>query len=137
MPSSNASSKLLTAVSASVILVVVTNALVVKRSDDNLPDIAVVERHSTEIEQLKASLAALQNSIAETNAKIADTNANVGRLDTNVAFLAFFREGDVGGYHKGMTIKYNTVRYNAGNGYDPVTGLFTAPASGLYAFGIK
>jgi hypothetical protein len=33
-----------------------------------------------------------------------------------------------------QTLKFDRVVTNAGNGYDPTTGLFTAPVAGYYAF---
>ena len=34
----------------------------------------------------------------------------------------------------GEVIKFETVQLNEGSGYDPTTGLFTAPAPGVYQF---
>lgn len=32
------------------------------------------------------------------------------------------------------TIKFENVQLNKGNGYDPITGIFTAPEDGVYSF---
>lgn len=32
------------------------------------------------------------------------------------------------------TIKFENVQFNKGNGYDPATGMFTAPEDGVYSF---
>ncbi|XP_017296964.1 complement C1q-like protein 2 [Kryptolebias marmoratus] len=38
----------------------------------------------------------------------------------------------LGPYEKDETLKFERVVTNIGNGYDPATGVFTAPAKGLY-----
>jgi hypothetical protein len=34
----------------------------------------------------------------------------------------------------GSTVVYDEITYNAGNGYDKTTGIFTCPRSGMYIF---
>merc|ERR1719300_824835 len=60
--------------------------------------------------------------------------ARIDALEKPVAFTARFKAGWLGGLGVGQTLKWDDVRYNAGSGYDHVTGLFTAPASGTYIF---
>ena len=38
------------------------------------------------------------------------------------------------GFAPGSILKYDVVRVNEGHGYDPKTGIYTSPTSGLYVF---
>ena len=60
-----------------------------------------------------------------------------GRAEAMVAFTAKFRHTDVLHLSPGLTLKFDYVVYNAGNGYNPQTGFFTAPSAGTYAFYIN
>ena len=51
-----------------------------------------------------------------------------------VAFSVHFVADPVSNIGLHAILKFNSVAFNAGAGYDPHTGLFTAPASGVYAF---
>ena len=58
------------------------------------------------------------------------------RVDELGSIVAFHAEM---GPHKsnltpGQTIKFETVKQNYGNAYDPQTGIFICPKSGLYFF---
>uniref|UniRef100_A0A0B6ZJ78 C1q domain-containing protein n=1 Tax=Arion vulgaris TaxID=1028688 RepID=A0A0B6ZJ78_9EUPU len=48
----------------------------------------------------------------------------------NVAFTAAITEDRT--VNAGNTIVFNTVLNNIGTGYDPITGVFTAPRGGVY-----
>jgi hypothetical protein len=46
-----------------------------------------------------------------------------------------FTAGITGGLHtytRGQTVPFNSVIYQTGGGYNPATGVFTAPKAGLY-----
>nr|KAG5689367.1 hypothetical protein BaRGS_019741 [Batillaria attramentaria] len=54
-----------------------------------------------------------------------------------VAFTVRFKNDDgANGIHLGQrsTLKFDYVIINLGNGYNPLTGAFTAPVAGLYVF---
>ena len=55
-------------------------------------------------------------------------------LPVPVAFIAHFHKDVSLNIGTNSTIKFDTVVTNLGQGYDPDTGLFTAPFSGLYSF---
>nr|KAG5692171.1 hypothetical protein BaRGS_008717 [Batillaria attramentaria] len=58
-------------------------------------------------------------------------------MEQPVAFTAKFKTSHVSGLGSEQTLKFDNVMYNAGGGYDPVSGHFTAPSSGTYAFFLK
>jgi hypothetical protein len=51
-----------------------------------------------------------------------------------VAFQATLTTGKIGPNYAHGAIKFNDVSLNLGNGYNPSTGLFTAPMGGIYQF---
>ena len=51
-----------------------------------------------------------------------------------VAFSATYMTADHHGLGVGQTLKFDKVIYNAGNAYNPATGLFIAPTDGTYLF---
>ena len=53
---------------------------------------------------------------------------------TPIGFSVGSSTADVQGLGLLQTVKFDDVHYNAGNGYDPITGAFTAPLSGTYVF---
>ena len=53
---------------------------------------------------------------------------------TVVAFTAKVAPPDLTGLGAGQTIVFDEVITNVGNGYDNLTGIFTAPVSGVYVF---
>ena len=55
-------------------------------------------------------------------------------FQTVVAFQATLTTGQLGPNYAGGAIKFNDVSLNVGNGYNPSTGMFTAPIGGLYQF---
>lgn len=51
-----------------------------------------------------------------------------------MGFTARKKLADVRGLRLYETIVFDDVVYNAGDGYDPETGFFTAPVAGSYVF---
>ena len=54
--------------------------------------------------------------------------------EPTVAFTATISVPKISGLGKGQTIKYDHVITNVGGAYHAVTGVFTAPATGVYVF---
>ena len=50
-----------------------------------------------------------------------------------VAFTAFDSSGDTT-YNAGDIIQFRNVLFDQGNHYDPFTGQYTCPVSGIYLF---
>ncbi|KAK7476971.1 hypothetical protein BaRGS_00031830 [Batillaria attramentaria] len=116
-----------------------------RRSDDNGPLELVVNGLSEKLTQLTAQVQAMDTKLTSKNqaqdaalvSQEAEINSLKGRLDTveqPVAFTAKFGVQDIHGLGNDQTLKFDNVMYNAGGGYDPVSGHFTAPSSGTYAF---
>jgi hypothetical protein len=55
-------------------------------------------------------------------------------FQTTVAFQATLTSGSIGPSYSGGAIKFNDVTLNSGDGYNPSTGIFTAPIAGIYQF---
>lgn len=53
--------------------------------------------------------------------------------DLSIAFFTYLKN-DLVNVTKGTTLSFSGIRTNVGNAYDPVHGIFVAPASGSYNF---
>ncbi|KAK7477086.1 hypothetical protein BaRGS_00031672 [Batillaria attramentaria] len=93
-----------------------------RRSDDTNPLEAVVSDMSQKVNLLTAKMAALETRAAAS--------------ELAVAFTAVSSHGLVGlGQHQ--IVKFDGVIFNAGSGYNPTSGMFTAPSSGTYVFFVQ
>lgn len=99
---------------------------VVERSDDASPLEATVQQLSSAVTVLQSKVNALTNDLANLRYKVGQA----------VAFSVRFYADPVNNVGNGATLRFDSVMQNLGDGYKPVTGLFTAPVSGLYVFSL-
>ncbi|KAK7094623.1 complement C1q-like protein 3 [Littorina saxatilis] len=105
---------------------------------------AVVDQQVVLTQSLQAELQAEKNRAAAAEASLlsqltASQNeiitllGRVAALSTPVAFtVRFSTYDDINTTH--TPLRFDKILLNAGNGYDPQTGMFTAPLAGTYAF---
>ncbi|KAK7102154.1 complement C1q-like protein 3 [Littorina saxatilis] len=86
------------------------------------------------IKQQSACIETLQTKMAAIETEMSQTKSAVQKLQKQVAFTAHFNEGGPIRISKSSPIAFSQVKLNLGNGYDPNSGVFTAPVSGLYLF---
>nr|QBA18411.1 type 2 C1q domain-containing protein 4 isoform 2 [Littorina littorea] len=84
----------------------------------------------------KAEELSLKNALTAAKREITTLWTKVNRSSKAVGFTARFLNDDGAGIPVGnrATLRFDDVVFNAGNGYDPHTGIFTAPVAGTYAF---
>ncbi|XP_062607044.1 uncharacterized protein LOC134268813, partial [Saccostrea cucullata] len=81
--------------------------------------------------RMKSEIQTLTNSQQNEITKLNDTIIHLkNRVQFNVAFTAAAKTGHT--YASGDTVIFPTVMYQVGGGYNPTTGMFTAPKAGLY-----
>ncbi|KAL8612143.1 hypothetical protein ACOMHN_021956 [Nucella lapillus] len=86
---------------------------------------------------LKNRMAALETENAALKTQLAGVQGTIGKLSTSVAFTVRFvadnaADGVAIGPHS--ILRFDDIIYNTGNGYDPHTGIFTAPLAGSFSF---
>ncbi|XP_061184873.1 uncharacterized protein LOC133192884 [Saccostrea echinata] len=83
--------------------------------------------------QIKREIQTLTNSQQNDIAKLNNTIIHLkNRVQSNVAFTVGIGSSDKQVFSSGQTDKFPTVIYQVGGGYNPSTGVFTAPKTGLY-----
>merc|ERR1712212_129511 len=96
-----------------------------------------------QVGELETETSALSNELSTIDSKLTEVKEDVEQLEENggvasgpkVAFSAAMKEvkGLKGGKY-GAHMVYNSVLTNVGDSYNPETGVFTAPVSGVYFF---
>ncbi|CAC5425139.1 unnamed protein product [Mytilus coruscus] len=90
--------------------------------------------------EAKSNIDELKQLMADIKAEVADLKAENQRLReelnaTRVAFYAYMSvDRGIDWFSLNKKIVYDKVNLNIGDGYDALTGVFTAPSSGTYIF---
>ncbi|XP_062597157.1 multimerin-1-like [Saccostrea cucullata] len=112
------------------------------------------QQQKTQTEQHKLTQAGIQNLTYSLNNSTAITQAGIQnltfllnssttklssslsdlktRFETSVAFTAGVRSSDTQVFSPGQTVIFKQIIYQVGGGYNPTTGVFTVPKTGLY-----
>ncbi|CAC5425150.1 C1QL [Mytilus coruscus] len=90
--------------------------------------------------EAKSNIDELKQLMADLKAEVADLKAENQRIQeelnaTRVAFYAYMSvDRGIDWFSLNKKIIYDKVNLNIGDGYDALTGVFTAPSSGTYIF---
>merc|ERR1711931_501158 len=96
-----------------------------------------------QVGELETQTSALSNKLSNVDSKLSDVKEDLEELEESggaggapkVAFSAAMDEVDkLRGDKYGVHMVYDIVYTNVGGGYDPETGVFTAPVKGAYFF---
>nr|KAG5710430.1 hypothetical protein BaRGS_022248 [Batillaria attramentaria] len=106
-----------------------------ERSDDPASLETLVMTQAQTIQQLQAKLAAMETKFEN---ELTALRARITKQETQVAFNVRLDSSFVGRDFNGTeTLLFDAVDVNLGDGYDNLTGIFTAPVAGVYEFTFK
>nr|KAG5690253.1 hypothetical protein BaRGS_026705 [Batillaria attramentaria] len=89
-----------------------------------------------EMEDLRARDTAVKAELEQQKTAV---TAQIGDLRAVAFHVQFKSDDNQNGIRLGhrSTLKFDNVITNLGNGYNPLTGIFTAPVAGLYSFSLS
>lgn len=120
----------------SYIYVLVITTLVVLASE--LEEPTCLSRYDYDFKLLKTmvDLKKCNDELRETVQQQAEELARISAIVTTTKPVAFYAQltSDITAIKNHQTLNFDKVMINLGNGYNGVSGVFAAPASGLYVF---
>lgn len=90
--------------------------------------------------QLTPDLLSMARTLQALQTKVETLENSLAQQQNRTGVVAFFagftldQTGNYGPFTTDTTIKFNQITTNVGNGYNPITGIFTAPVRGMYVF---
>ncbi|XP_076449239.1 complement C1q and tumor necrosis factor-related protein 9-like [Babylonia areolata] len=109
----------------------------------------VINQQANLIQALQSELSATENRLEEVENQLGSRvealeNSDVGnknqfavlssKLSQSVAFTVRFSKDPIPNVGQHAVLKFDSVQFNLGGGYNTGNGIFTAPISGVYAF---
>ncbi|KAL4239845.1 positive regulation of adiponectin secretion [Mactra antiquata] len=95
-----------------------------------------IQQLYSELREAQSRIMALETSPSVNDGADLSVNMDTRAIFTDVIGFTVTLLTPVSDLPLGSTVLFDNVHYNAGSAYDPSTGVFTCPRSGMYLFSI-